>query len=223
MTNPRELAVVVPVMYNFKGCVEMFDSINYPFFPIIMNNSEDNKGVARSWNLGLLRSIELGIGNVLVTNDDVIYEPDAIRKMMDSLASEGRMFTSALNTRDYTLSPGEGYDDEAEFAGFMVHPRQFVKKVGWFDEHFFPGYFEDNDMHYRMKLAGMSETRRTDAGMYHKGSVTQFWNGDDEGRVVSHAEFDRNKMYYKTKWGGEPGQETFTTPHGLGGSFKEWA
>jgi GT2 family glycosyltransferase len=105
----------------------------------------------------------------------------------------------------------------------MVHPKQFIKKVGYFDEHFYPAYFEDNDMAYRMQRAGLSDFRRTDAVMFHKGSVTQFWNGEEEGRVVSHEAFRRNERYYQAKWGGGPGQEKFSVPYGTGQyTIKDW-
>lgn len=221
MSAPRELAVVVPVMYNFQGCVEMFATVDYPFLPIIIDNSINNKGVAKSWNIGLGHAMERNIGNVLIANDDVLFEPGAVVKMMDALYN--RPFTSALNSRDYAPTQHEAYDDNAEFAAFMVHPKQFTNRVGFFDEHFYPAYFEDNDMARRMILAGLGEFRRTDAVMFHKGSVTQFWNGDGAGRVVSHDAFDKNKLYFKTKWGGEPGHEQFTTPFGTGDhTLKEW-
>lgn len=218
MTERRRLAVVVPVLHNFKGLTELMTSIDYDVYPIIIPNWIENKGVAASWNLGMKIAMAHSIGNVLVVNDDIVFEPGCVYKMMNALY--GRIFTSALNTRDFTPAKSEQYDSEPDFACFMVHPAQFVKRVGWFDENFYPAYFEDNDMGYRMQLGGiLDESRRLDAPMFHHGSVTQNWEGK---QVVNGPQFEKNRLYYRTKWGGVPGEETYKTPHGLGNSFKEW-
>jgi GT2 family glycosyltransferase len=91
----------------------------------------------------------------------------------------------------------------------MVKPEEFIQKFGLFDEGFSPAYFEDNDMHYRIKISGGSAYARTDAGFYHHGSVTQNWGGQ---RVVSHEMFRSNQAYYEFKWGGRPGQEVYDRP-----------
>lgn len=218
MSAVRELAVVVPVMVNFKGLAELLCSVDYNAVPIIYNNWDFNHGVAKAWNDGLRIAMKRNIGNVLIVNDDITFEPGTISKMMNSMYTQP--FVSALNKRDFTPATTESYDDEPDFSCFMVHPKQFTNRLGFFDENFYPAYFEDNDMGYRMRLAGwLANTRRLDAPVFHKGSVTQNWDG---GMTVSSPQFEKNRLYYRTKWGGVPGQEQYKTPFGQGGSIKDW-
>jgi GT2 family glycosyltransferase len=147
----------------------------------------------------------------LVCNDDIILNPGTIADLVDSFR-DGLDLVTPRNIRDHALTYNRDYTPEPDFACFMVQPRQFINKFGWFDEGFSPAYFEDNDMAYRIKLAGGRYGARTDVGFYHKGSITQFWNG---GRVASHQAFEANQAYYHEKWGGFPGKETYTTEFGI--------
>ena len=45
---------------------------------------------------------------------------------------------------------------------------------------------------------------------FHKGSVTQNWEGN---QVVTSPMFEKNREYYRLKWGGLPGEETLTSPY----------
>lgn len=203
------IALVVPVYKNFPGFAELMASVDASVFPIIVDNWNSNIGVAKAWNLGLSKSIAYGIDYTLICNDDIVFEKGTIGKMRLAI-EQGLTFTSALNTRDFTPTEEEDYDDEPDFSCFMVNPYEFINQVGFFDENYFPAYFEDNDMHYRMKQAGFPNMlRRTDAPMFHKGSVTQNWEG---GMVVSSPQFEMNRAYYAEKWGGVPGEERYTLP-----------
>jgi len=85
------------------------------------------------------------------------------------------------------------------------------EEVGEFDEGFKPAYFEDNDYHRRMKLAGMKAIVYPPALFYHFGSRTQN-EASDKGAIVSGPMFDNNRKYYHGKWGGDPEHETFIHP-----------
>lgn len=102
-----------------------------------------------------------------------------------------------------------------DFSCFCVS-RRLGQVVGRFDENFNPAYFEDNDTHRRIKLAG-----------YEGGALAPYWHFrsgsfrvDPERRRQVQATFDNCKRYYCEKWGapfdsGSPvGRETFLTPFG---------
>jgi hypothetical protein len=59
------------------------------------------------------------------------------------------------------------------------------------------------------------------ANMFHAGSVTQNYNGE---QVVTAPMFERNKAYYHAKWGGMPGEERYDRPfNGITGkTAKDW-
>ena len=86
--------------------------------------------------------------------------------------------------------------------------------VGPFDERFYPAYFEDNDYHYRIQLAGLRAVTYPPAMFYHYGSRTQ--NEATAVPLVPGSVFDENRRRYVQKWGGPPGQEQFRNPFGNG-------
>jgi GT2 family glycosyltransferase len=97
----------------------------------------------------------------------------------------------------------------ADFACFMITKRCW-KEVGRFDEKFFPAYFEDNDYHRRILMAGMQARIVPQAPYYHYGSKTQH-----SGQGADHSQFQINQGYYKRKWGGLPGAEVYATPFNI--------
>jgi hypothetical protein len=102
-----------------------------------------------------------------------------------------------------------------DFSCFCV-ARKLGQIIGRFDENFNPAYFEDNDTHRRIKLAG-----------YEAGALAPYWHfrsgslrTDPERQRQVHATFESCKRYYCQKWGapydsGHPaGRETYLTPFG---------
>jgi hypothetical protein len=100
-----------------------------------------------------------------------------------------------------------------DFSCFCVS-RRFCQEIGRFDEEFYPAYFEDNDTHRRIKLAG-----------FEAGAFAPYWhfrNGmtrkDPNLRTLINSNFESCKKRYCEKWGapydnGNPmGRETFLTP-----------
>lgn len=204
-----KVGLVVPVYKNFPGFAALMASVDRCVVPYIIKNWEDNVGVSGGWNEGLRRAIDDDCDAVVIPNDDIIFEPGTINKMLAGLTSFD--LVTAFNTRDenYSHLDEPHFIDSPDFACFAVKPKEFVDGVGWFDEGFRPAYFEDNDMHYRMQLVGMEAKKRTDAPMFHAGSVTQNWDGQP---VVDGEMFEMNRAYYGMKWGGWPGEEKFKTP-----------
>lgn len=211
------VAVIVPVLYNFEGLEKLKDSLDVDAEVIVIDNSLNNIGVAPAWNKGLGIANEMGHEVALVCNDDVTLHPGTMQKLID--ATDDFDLISAIGTPDPDRGPIEY--EFPDFACFAIKPREFFDKFGLFDENFQPAYFEDNDMVYRIKLAGGKQGIHMSAGMDHVGSATQFWGG---GRVVSHEKFRENRSYYESKWGGSPHQETYLRPfNGLTGqTYKEW-
>jgi len=89
--------------------------------------------------------------------------------------------------------------------------------VGWVDENFWPGYFNDNDMIRRMRLAGIMEPAGGDRALRQfpwVGALNPGLVGDAEALKHCGIEWDRdaNLRYYIDKWGREPGGERFELP-----------
>jgi GT2 family glycosyltransferase len=206
-----KIGLVIPVLHNFKGLAELLKSVDRQVQPIIIPNWNHNLGVSVGWNLGIEQSIYYGCDVTIVANDDIVFDPNTIQKLRDAVRWDKYDLATVINTRDEQVRKYRAYDDHPDFSCFAIEPVSFTEKFGHFDEKFSPAYFEDNDMHYRLKLAGALVGRRLDAGAFHAGSVTQNWGGK---QVVNGTMFNANRDYYVSKWGGTPGNELYTIPFG---------
>lgn len=131
-------------------------------------------------------------------NDDVLFERATLGELESAaLADPARLF----------LVPE--HNAGSAFTVFLARKALF-EKVGWFDECFYPAYFEDNDFGYRMQLAGI-ERHYVAAKYYHHQSAT-IQTFSHEEMQQHHASFDANKHRYRMKWGGEPGREVWKEP-----------
>jgi len=87
--------------------------------------------------------------------------------------------------------------------------------AGYFDQNMWPAYSEDQDHCYRIKLAGLKWADVPDVHAVHGepplwGSST-VWS-DPELNKKSAVTQANNAEYYRRKWGGNVGSETFTHP-----------
>lgn len=203
------LSLVVPVLNNFKVFAEMMATVDYPVHPVVIDNWNNNRGVAASWNEGMRKSLELGNEYALITNDDVTFTPGAIKKLYDFIKYKSNaVMVSPLQNRQ--VGDGGPLDGEADFFCFIVNIPKLIDKVGWFDENFQPAYFEDNDMHLRIGYAGQKSYVLSDVQVNHVGSATQ--NFDPGNPVCPPHQFESNRRYFIEKWGGQPGNHQYQHP-----------
>jgi hypothetical protein len=97
------------------------------------------------------------------------------------------------------------------FSAFMIS-RDCWRQTGEFDEEFRPAYWEDNDYHYRMKVAGQVAVTFPPALFYHFGSRTQMEAAENGQPLTSGPQFEKLRGYYVAKWGGPPGGEVYRVP-----------
>jgi len=153
-----------------------------------------NMGVAASWN-HLLRWFP--DDNVIISGDDVVVQPDTLEKMVAAAArSKGLFFVTG---------------GASSWAFFLQKP-ELARKIGYYDEKFWPAYYEDNDYHRRMKLAGEDYELAAGAMVSHDISSTLAALAPEEKRKFE-AEISKNSRYYAIKWGGLPGEERLTVPN----------
>lgn len=89
-----------------------------------------NLGVAASWNR------LLSAGAWIISNDDVTFRQNTFAEMAGALEC-GDLFVS-----------GDGW------ALFGQRP-EVAERIGFYDERFFPAYYEDTDYHVRLVEAGI--------------------------------------------------------------------
>jgi len=158
--------------------------------------SPKNLGVSASWNHMLNHAFEIHLPkpfeNVLVLNDD-IYLGKTEAEIIDFI--DNNQFSLATTTLTW--------------CAFIIS-RETYLRVGPFDEEIFPAYFEDNDYAYRLKLEGIPHS------CHEFLNPQTFINSGSIAKDPSlNANFEKNKKYYISKWGGEPNKEIFTTAFNL--------
>lgn len=156
--------------------------------------------VAKAWNFAFHLADELGEGDyTVVTGDDVVFGP----KTLEGLVAEADAHPEALFIYPRVMQ-------SQMFCVFLAKKAVF-EKVGYFDEQFFPAYFEDNDFCRRMKLAGIEPLPVDCEGYQHDVSSTlkQFNPAEMEEH---HTQFRENQRRYMNKWGGLPGSEIYDSP-----------
>jgi len=221
LTGKASLKMVLINNGSTDGTEEYFESIKNDLNTIIFNFRE-NKGVSGAWNFGIYHAmVKLDCSYFLVVNNDIILHPEAVKVMIQTLSLPKVVMATATDVSGkipiaehilkMSLPEKEELTECPDFSCFMVK-KETVEKVGWFDEKFFPAYFEDNDYHHRIKLAGLLAYKSSRALFYHYGSRTI--KGSEEVKTKCNIGYSVNREYYKEKWGGEPVKETFKTPFG---------
>lgn len=181
---------------------------------LLIRNSE-NFGVSKSWNQMLTEAFLAnekykGINtsssiiffdrdikdyvwptfeNVLVLNDDIY------------LGKTEEQIINFIDNNEFSLAT-----TTLTWCAFIISKKTFLE-VGPFDEAIFPAYFEDNDYAYRLKLAGITHS------CYEFLNPETFINSGSIAKDPSlNLNFEKNRKYFISKWGGEPGKETFLQP-----------
>lgn len=156
--------------------------------------SEENKGVAGSWNWLINKAIERGHSHFLILNDDIILKKKSseIKEIIERWGD------------DTFHRPRPLYN----WSAFILN-KSIYEKVGEFDEAFEKCFFEDNDYEYRMRLAGIT-VRYEDAL-----NAEVYRNSQTIEKDPLLGGYLQNREYYIYKWGGIPESETYKTPFNL--------
>lgn len=166
---------------------------------------QKNRGLAKSWNEGLINAYAQGADVVVIANDDLIADFDDL--LILAFAAYEHPEAGIVVCEGYNQRMGE--QQILQFAIPAINPIA-IEQIGYFDENFVPIYFEDSDYSRRAALAGVKFHNAGKTGIIHTGSATVASVNDLA--VQNNLTFQRNVAYYCTKWGGPLGQETFTVP-----------
>jgi GT2 family glycosyltransferase len=161
-----------------------------------------NAGVAGAWN----EIIKLFPAKWwLIANNDIAFAPGDLAGMAVAL---NHCVTTPTENPACMVCGNHG-------ASWFAITDECVARVGLFDENIYPAYLEDCDYRYRCKLLGvpwvtLPGTRSVHGTEDLSGSCTIY--SDPAIREKNHRTHGRNFEYYRAKWGGNNGQETFKTP-----------
>jgi GT2 family glycosyltransferase len=184
-----------------RGVAEAADRIsrrdipNGSLFGSVVVEKFQNLGVAGSWN----HIARTRPGPWFLVGNDIKFLPGDVAK------------TNAVLSRnaDATIVHAMG-------CSAFVLTEVGVRTLGYFDENFYPAYFEDNDYLRRVSISGAKTVGVPDFTGIHGepphsyGSCTI--NSDKRLQMRNLTTFGNGMKYYIEKWGGEPAKEKFRTP-----------
>jgi GT2 family glycosyltransferase len=188
-----------------------------PHYTVLIDNDKNN--LSRAWNKGIRCAWERGADYIIICNLDIIFRADTIDNLVSAAQERPEaLIWSALNCESLEGLTAKPTTDKvaltANFSCFMIDKR-FTTLIGDFDERFEPAYFEDADIIRRVMLAEQPFL------LIKSSVVSHFRSSTINSLALDHnfTELDTINDFIKTnearyihKWGGIPGQETFTTP-----------
>jgi GT2 family glycosyltransferase len=173
---------------------------------ITVITNPENMGCAAAWNQGVKAASTHWIA---ILNNDIIASPDWLHGLLESAVRESLDIVSpafregdynydiAIYSREFTDCMGKvSRTGIAQGVCFMVKRRVF-EAVGFFDENFRIGQFEDADFFRRAKDAGFRLGTTGRSFIHHFGSVTQ--NSIRRSRDARPYEAE-NRAYFRRKW-----------------------
>ena len=171
---------------------------------VIYKGYGENRGLAKSWNEGVLEAFERGFDVVLVVNEDVTFGPGDLTQLAEA---------AALHRENYIVTGrafhhSEGVWSSSSYGCFAINPVA-IEQLGCFDENLFPVYYEDADYKRRAALARISSWHCDVTAIQHGGS--QSLSQSDVARQ-NRVTWTKNREYFNRKWGGDPAQEKFMHP-----------
>ncbi len=158
------------------------------------------RGVSASWNEGLRQALRDGADYLLVLANDVLLEESTIDRLLAFGGQSGPEVAVWCGVpADVPAAAEPGWvSDGHDFACCMLRP-DTLSRHGWFDENFWPAYFEDNDYYARVVLGGGQCVMVHAARFVHLHSQTI---GHDP-EVAMHVRnwWAWNVDYFRRKWG----------------------
>ena len=131
--------------------IEMLKPLTEKYKVFWNNRIDRHPGLYPSYSQMLNHSIATSPTEfIFFINDRTFPKPEEVEKMIGHLET-GHAWTALWGI------------------GFSAHSKELVRKIGWQDERFINGGWEDRDWVWRMKIA--------DLGIYegHEGSYDQTW------------------------------------------------
>ena len=193
------------------GSPELMRDIKNLFLDIKSNLYfyNENRGLAKSWNEGILSAITSSKDIILVLNDDVEFIEGGFDLWVDYILENddsGLIFITGEEPQD----DGTVITRQQNFACFYIG-QQAIELVGAFDENFKPAYFEDYDYICRAELAGIKTSVDSRNLCRHRRSSTI--KNDSEVREKLPDFWGANCQYFIKKWGcEEPGSGCYSNP-----------
>lgn len=176
---------------------------------IITLEGYEPSGLSRAMNLMNKMAQGLGVDYILGTQHDIVFKSDAIDNMIDFAEQNPQydLFSFCEHKELATLetTPMDNTSSIGIYSAANLTNAKFWKQMNYFDENFYPVYWEDWDFNKRVMLCNKKYIHYNGAKLYHNWSAVI--NSDRKNH--SDEAFLRCKDYYERKWGKE---SEFTHP-----------
>ncbi len=157
---------------------------------VLLNN---DTYVTKGWIEGLIiHANKQGVGLVGPVTNNIGNEAK-----IDVLYESGNWDEMHRITKEYTtLHKGETLPAQTVAAFCWMMKRSVFNKVGYLDERFEQGWFEDDDYCRRIKIAGLKVLIAEDVFVHHEGGKSFSLMKKDELTSL----FNKNKKKFEEKW-----------------------
>ena len=217
-TDPNDFELIIVDNASSDGTQDYLRSIKEAHDNVVLVLNDVNKGYAAGNNDGM--RIAKGESVILLNNDtlmtpnwldDLLVDMEADRTIgligpvTNSAGNEQMITIPSLNLENYLevsrqyVMRHRGYLFETQKLGFycVAMRKEIIDKVGFLDEKFGLGMFEDDDLCLRVRKAGYRLMIKEGCFIYHKGSLSFKKIIDKEYQEL----FDRNRQYFVSKHG----------------------
>ncbi|OZB91033.1 glycosyltransferase family 2 protein [Paenibacillus sp. XY044] len=183
----------------------------------------ENRGFPVACNMGLAAA---GGDDLLLLNNDVTVTANWLSNMLAALhsredvglvgpvtnAASGRQKVDVsfqnieefqrIAARNNESDPSRWGEVSRVIGMCLLMKREVLSKIGFLDEAFSPGHYEDDDYCYRARMAGFRLLICGDALVYHQGSVSFKEVYSEQIQQL----IDRNHRLFMEKWHIDPRQ-----------------
>lgn len=191
-----------PVKPVIEACETIRDNYRTVYYPY-----KHNRGVATSWNDGIISMMDRDCDVMMLVNDDVYFMDGDIEKIVNAaVGNRDRWAVFCAGWNDGNNAPSGDHG----FSCIVLNPIA-IGRVGMLDENFFPAYNEDLDYVYRAeKILGLQRFHLKDTAVHHIGSATI--KANQLLRQQNHTTHGENDKYWERKWGAKKPNGKFMRP-----------
>lgn len=190
-----------------------------------LKKQEDIKVILNNENLGFPKGCNQGMAisqgdNILFLNNDVIVTPNWLSNLniclyssnyigavgaVTNYASNYQSIPANYKTTEEMIAFSEKnnvsnenqWEEKLKLIGFcLLIKKEVIEKVGFLDERFSPGNFEDDDYSFRIRKAGYKLMLCKDAFVHHVGSASF---GENQRQLNNLLYLNKKKLL--DKWG----------------------
>ena len=213
----KDILVFIPTWNGtrLKDTLDTLDRSSVALDIEVFPNKKYDWALARTWNYALESYGDI-YRTIIIANDDVLFRENTCEWLDRALhhpppLEEHKIPPLVVTAYDINAHGDAGpvwFSGLQDLAGWFCFAtsKQLTEKIGWFDEHFYPAYFEDADMEHRIRCGGY-ETYIHMPVDHIGGQTTK--NDKDRETAVNQVYFKNYQLYYRMWNGGPLGDEGF--------------